>query len=137
MGQVLMMKNSSRKDFAFLWKMRSWNRSTAAPSMCSTLVTKMLMTEWNSSGVKSSAHLDTRKKSTRGFHMRLSNRIFAISVTILAFTLAFLVSSGVAIAQAGDAAQSGPGSSAASSAVNSASIDDATMKHTAKAFVKV
>jgi len=69
--------------------------------------------------------------------MTLSNRIFAISATILAFTLAFLVSSGVARAQAGDAAQSGPGSSAASSAVNPASIDDATMKHTAKAFVKV
>jgi len=69
--------------------------------------------------------------------MRLSNRIFAISATMLAFALAFLVSSGVALAQSGDAAQSGPASSAASSAVNPASIDEATLKHTAKAFVKV
>ena len=69
--------------------------------------------------------------------MRLSNRIFAISATMLAFALAFLVSSGVALAQAGDATQSGPGSSAAPSTVNPASIDEATLKHTAKAFVKV
>ena len=69
--------------------------------------------------------------------MRLSNRIFAISATMLAFALAFLVSSGVALAQSGDAAQSGPGSSAASSPVSPASIDEATLKHTAKAFVKV
>jgi Domain of unknown function (DUF4168) len=69
--------------------------------------------------------------------MRFSNRIFAVTATMLAVTLAFLVSSSLALAQAGDDAQSAPGSSAASSAVNPASIDDATLKHTAKAFVKV
>jgi hypothetical protein len=69
--------------------------------------------------------------------MRLSNRISAITATMLAFTLSFLVSSSLARAQAEDAAPSAPRSSAASSSVNPASIDDATMKHTAKAFVKV
>jgi hypothetical protein len=66
--------------------------------------------------------------------MRLS---ITISATILAFALQFLVSSGVARAQAPDAARNNPGDSAAPSAINPASIDDATLKHTARAFVKV
>jgi hypothetical protein len=69
--------------------------------------------------------------------MRLSTNIFAISAAMLAFSLTFLISSGVALAQAGNAGQSNPGHSGATSAVNPGTIDDATVKQTAKAYVKV
>jgi hypothetical protein len=68
--------------------------------------------------------------------MKLSTNIFAFFAT-LAFTLTFLISSGVAWAQSGNAGQSNPGYSGAASAVNPGTIDDATVKQTAKAYVKV
>jgi hypothetical protein len=55
---------------------------------------------------------------------------------ILGLGLTFLISSGVALAQDGNAGPSNPGSAGAS-AVNPNTIDDATVKQTAKAFVKV
>ena len=69
--------------------------------------------------------------------MRLSTIIFAIFTAMLALTLTFLIPSGVALAQAGNAGQSNPGYSGATSAVTPDKIDDATVKRTAKAFVKV
>ena len=69
--------------------------------------------------------------------MRLSTDIFAISAAMLAFSLTFLISSGLTLAQAGNAGQSNPGYSGATSAVNPGTIDDATVKQTAKAYVKV
>jgi hypothetical protein len=59
-----------------------------------------------------------------------------VSAAILGLTLTFLASSGVALGQEGNAAPSNPGYSGAS-AVNPNAIDDATVKQTAKAFVKV
>jgi Domain of unknown function (DUF4168) len=52
-------------------------------------------------------------------------------------TLTFVISSGVAFGQERNAGQSNPGYSAASGAVNPNTIDDATVKQTAKAFVKI
>ena len=69
--------------------------------------------------------------------MRLSTNIFAISAVLLSLTLTILIPSGVALAQAGNAGQSNPGYSGATSAVNPGTIDDATVKQTAKAYVKV
>jgi hypothetical protein len=69
--------------------------------------------------------------------MRLSTGISSIPATMLALSLAVLLSSGVALAQAADADHANPSDSAAPSAANPASIDEATLKHTAKAFVKV
>ena len=68
--------------------------------------------------------------------MRLSTNIFAIYAVMLSFTLTLLIPSGVALAQAGNAGQSNPGYSG-HSAVNSGTIDDVTVKQTAKAYVKV
>jgi hypothetical protein len=69
--------------------------------------------------------------------MRLSTNILTISVAMLAFSLTFLISPGVALAQAGNTGQSNPGYSGATGAVNSGTIDDATVKQSAKAYVKV
>jgi uncharacterized iron-regulated membrane protein len=69
--------------------------------------------------------------------MRLSTIFFTVSAAMLAMTLTFLISSGVALSQARDAGQSNPSYSGAPSAVNPDTIDDATLKQTAKAFVKV
>jgi len=55
---------------------------------------------------------------------------------ILGLSLTFLISSGVALGQDGNAGPSKPGYVGAS-AVNPNTIDDATVKQTAKAFVKV
>ena len=66
-----------------------------------------------------------------------SMKTSAVYATILGLTLTFLVSSGVARGQEGNAAQSNPGYSGASSAGNPSTIDDATLKQTAKAYVKV
>jgi ribosome-binding protein aMBF1 (putative translation factor) len=60
-----------------------------------------------------------------------------VYAAILGLTLAFLISSGMALGQEGNAGQSNPGYSGASGAVNPSSIDDATLKQTAKAYVKV
>jgi hypothetical protein len=69
--------------------------------------------------------------------MRLSTNSFAISAAMLALTLTLLISSGVARAQAGNAGQTNPSYSGATSAINPGTIDDATVKQTAKAYVKV
>jgi hypothetical protein len=68
--------------------------------------------------------------------MRLSTNIFAIYAVMLSLTLALLIPSGVAPAQAGNGGQSNPGYSG-HSAVNSGTIDDATVKQSAKAYLKV
>jgi hypothetical protein len=69
--------------------------------------------------------------------MKLSTNIFAIAAAMLVLTLTFLIPSGVAFSQEGNAGQSNPGSSGAHSAINPGTIDDATVKQTAKAYVKV
>jgi hypothetical protein len=56
---------------------------------------------------------------------------------ILGLTLMFLISSGVALGQEGNAGHGNPGYSGASGAVNPNRFDDATLKQTAKAYVKV
>ena len=68
--------------------------------------------------------------------MRLSTNILAIYAVMLSLTLTLLIPSGVALAQAGNAGQSNPGYSG-HSAVNSGTIDDVTVKQSAKAYVKV
>jgi hypothetical protein len=60
-----------------------------------------------------------------------------VYATILGLTLTFLVSSGVALGQEGNAGQSNPAYSGASGSVNPSRIDDATLKQTAKAYIKV
>ncbi len=52
---------------------------------------------------------------------------------ILGLTLTFLISSGVALGQEGNAGQSNPAYSGASGTVNPETIDDAILKQTAKA----
>jgi len=69
--------------------------------------------------------------------MMFLRNTFAVNAAILALTLTFLISSGVALGQGGNAGQSNPGYSGAPGAVNPDTIDDATLKQTAKAFVKV
>jgi hypothetical protein len=69
--------------------------------------------------------------------MMLSTKTFAVYAAIFGLTLTFLVSSGVALGQEGNAGQSNPGYSGASGAVNPSRIDDATLQRTAKAYVKV
>jgi len=60
-----------------------------------------------------------------------------VYAAILGLTLTFLISSGMALGQEGNTAQSNPGYSGAFGAANPSSIDDATLKQTAKAYVKV
>jgi len=69
--------------------------------------------------------------------MKLSTKIFAISAAMLALPLAFLISSGMALGQAGNSGQSDHSYSGAPSAVNPDTIDEGTLKQTAKAFVKI
>jgi hypothetical protein len=66
-----------------------------------------------------------------------STKTSAVYATILGLTLTFLVSSGVALGQEGNAGQNNPVYSGASGVVNPSTIDDATLKQTAKAYVKV
>ena len=69
---------------------------------------------------------------------RKLNMFFSANVNaeILGLTLTFMLPSGMALGQDGSAGQS-PAYSGASSDVNSNKIDDATVKQTARAFVKV
>jgi len=69
--------------------------------------------------------------------MSLSTNTFAIPAAMLALTLTFLISSGMALAHAGNAGQSKPGYSGATTSVNPGTIDDVTVKQTAKGYVKV
>ena len=69
--------------------------------------------------------------------MMFSTNKFAVYGAALGLTLTFLISSGVALGQGGNAGQSNPGYSGAPGAVNPNTIDDATLKQTAKAYVKV
>ena len=69
--------------------------------------------------------------------MNFSTNTFAVYAAILGLTLTFLIFSGVALGQEGNAGQSKPGFSGASGAMNPERIDDATLKQTAKAYVKV
>jgi hypothetical protein len=57
--------------------------------------------------------------------MMFSPNNFAVYGAILGLTLTFLISSGVALGQGGNAGQSDPGYSGASGAVNPDTIDDA------------
>jgi hypothetical protein len=75
--------------------------------------------------------------------MMLSTKPFAVYAAILGvcavifgLTLTFVVSSGVALGQEGNAGQSNPGYSGGG-AVNPSTIDEAILKQTAKAYVKV
>jgi len=68
--------------------------------------------------------------------MKLSTSTFAMFAAMLALTLTFLISPGVALGQEGHPGQSKPRYSGAPGAVNP-TINDATLKQTAKAFVKV
>src|SRR5437879_12996880 len=69
--------------------------------------------------------------------MMLSTKPFAVYAAILGSILTFLIYSGVSLGQEGNAGQSNSGYSGASGAVNPSRIDDATLKQTAKAYVKV
>src|SRR5882672_9323577 len=69
--------------------------------------------------------------------MMSSANNFTVYAAIVVLTLTFLVSSGVALGQEGNAGQSNPGYSGASGAANPSRIDDATLQQTAKAYVKV
>jgi ribosome-binding protein aMBF1 (putative translation factor) len=69
--------------------------------------------------------------------MMFSTNKFSLYGAVLGLTLTFLISSGVARGQGGNAGQSNPGYSGAPGAVNPNTIDDATLKQTAKAYVKV
>jgi uncharacterized protein DUF4168 len=66
--------------------------------------------------------------------MKSLSNTFPVYAAILGLSLTLLISSGVALGQEGNAGQSNPGYSGASGAVR---IDDATLKQTAKAYVKV
>jgi hypothetical protein len=69
--------------------------------------------------------------------MTFSTSTFAVYAAILGLTLTFLIYSGVSLGQEGNAGQTNPGYSGAAGAVNPDKIDDATLKQTAKAYVKV
>jgi Domain of unknown function (DUF4168) len=68
--------------------------------------------------------------------MDLSSSAFGRYAPMLALTLTLLISSGVAVGQEGNAVANGAGSSEVSGPVKP-QLDDATLKRTAKAFVKV
>jgi Domain of unknown function (DUF4168) len=61
-------------------------------------------------------------------------KVYAV---ILGLTLTFLISFGAALGQDRNAGQSNPAYSGASGIVNPGTIDDGTLKRTAKAYVKV
>jgi murein L,D-transpeptidase YcbB/YkuD len=65
----------------------------------------------------------------------LTNTLVVFAATAL--TLTVLISSGVALSQEGNATGANPASSGASSAANPEAINDATLKQTAKAYLKV
>lgn len=69
--------------------------------------------------------------------MRFSTARFELFVTTLALILAFQASPSMALGQEGDGGQSSGGNSAAPAVVSPKTIDDATLKRTAKAFLKV
>ena len=69
--------------------------------------------------------------------MMSSANNFTVYAAIVVLTLTFLISSGVVLGQEGNSGQGNPGYSGASGAVNPNRIDDATVKQTAKAYVKV
>lgn len=69
--------------------------------------------------------------------MRYSHNTFAIYVATLALVLTFPIVSGVALGQEGNTDQSNPAYSGAPTAANPKTIDDETLKQTAKAYVKV
>jgi len=69
--------------------------------------------------------------------MRLPTNTFAMVATMVALTLTLLISSSVVLGQEGTPGQSNPAYSPAPNAVNPKTIDDATLKHMAKAYVKV
>jgi hypothetical protein len=69
--------------------------------------------------------------------MMFSMNKFSLYGAVLGLTLTFLISSGVARGQGGNGGQSNPGYSGAPGAVNPNTINDATLKQTAKAYVKV
>ncbi len=66
-----------------------------------------------------------------------STNTFAMFAAMLALTLTFLISPGVALGQEENPGQSKPRSSGAPGAVDPKNINDATLRQTAKAFVKV
>ena len=68
--------------------------------------------------------------------MRPLTNTFAMFVAMLALTLMFLLSSGVALGQEGNTG-SNPGYSGGPGAINPGTIDDATLKQTARAYVRV
>jgi hypothetical protein len=69
--------------------------------------------------------------------MMSSANNFTVHAAIVVLTLTFLISSGVVLGQEGNSGKGNPGYSGASGAVNPNRIDDATVKQTAKAYVKV
>src|SRR5437870_1061404 len=69
--------------------------------------------------------------------MMSSANNFAVYAATVVLTLTFLISSGVVLGQEGNSGQGNPGYSGASGAINPSRIDDATLKQTAKAYVKV
>ncbi len=69
--------------------------------------------------------------------MKLLTNTFAVFAAMLALTLMFLLSTGAALGQEENAGRSNAGYSEAPGAVNPERIDDATLKQTAKAYVRV
>jgi hypothetical protein len=68
--------------------------------------------------------------------MKLSD-VFTVFCGMLGLTLTFLISTGLARGQDGNAGQSRSGYSGAPNEVDTRTIDDTTLKQTAKAYVKV
>jgi hypothetical protein len=69
--------------------------------------------------------------------MNFPTNTFAVYAAILGLTLTFLIYSGVSLGQEGNAGQTNPGYSGAAGAVNPSRIDDATLKQTARAYIRV
>jgi uncharacterized protein DUF4168 len=69
--------------------------------------------------------------------MMSSANSFAVYAAIFTLSLTFLIFSRVAMGQGGAAGQSNPGYSSTPATVNPSRIDDATLKQTAKAYIKV
>jgi uncharacterized protein DUF4168 len=69
--------------------------------------------------------------------MMSSTNALAMFAAMLVLTLTFLISSEVALGQGENKDQSNPGYSEAPGAANPETINDATLKQTARAFVKV